>query len=199
MVGEWELVRGSRAKLRDVATPRFVCDYIKVAAPPLDPAGIARLPSLSLAPASARLRSAAGFRSHGVWNRATSISRYPHINPHITMNAPSTALLRTFSPLWRSATPLATVRGCLAQQQQRADFSSTPANQARDKRNKKDPKIGMHCEGFASVANMGGLHANNAGCSANPIPLAAPPHASTSPFLPVREHHFISAAILPGH
>jgi hypothetical protein len=37
------------------------------------------------------------------------------------------------------------VRGCLAQQQQRADFSSTPANQARDKRNKKDPKIGMHC------------------------------------------------------
>ncbi|KAM0703187.1 hypothetical protein Q7P35_009125 [Cladosporium inversicolor] len=58
------------------------------------------------------------------------------------MKAPSTALLRTFSPLWRSEAPLATVRGCLAQQQQqRADFSSTPANQARDKRNKKDPRI----------------------------------------------------------
>jgi large subunit ribosomal protein L40 len=61
------------------------------------------------------------------------------------MKAPSTALLRTFSPLWRSEAPLATVRGCLAQQQQqqRADFSSTPANQARDKRNKKDPRISM--------------------------------------------------------
>ena len=63
------------------------------------------------------------------------------------MKAPSTALLRTFSPLWRSEAPLATVRGCLAQQQQqqqqRADFSSTPVNQARDKRNKKDPRISM--------------------------------------------------------
>jgi hypothetical protein len=69
------------------------------------------------------------------------------INPHTTttMKALSTALLRTFSPLWRSEAPLATVRGCLAQQQQqqRADFSSTPANQARDKRNKKDPRISM--------------------------------------------------------
>ena len=61
-----------------------------------------------------------------------------------TMKAPSTALLRTFSPLWRSEAPLATARGCLAQQQQQhADFSSTPANQARDKRNKKDPRISM--------------------------------------------------------
>ena len=60
------------------------------------------------------------------------------------MKAPSTALLRTFSPLWRSEAPLATVLGCLAQQQQqRADFSSTPVNQARDKRNKKDPRISM--------------------------------------------------------
>lgn len=60
------------------------------------------------------------------------------------MKAPSTALLRTFSPLWRSEAPLATVRGCLAQQQQqRADFSSTPANQARNKGIKKDPRISM--------------------------------------------------------
>jgi hypothetical protein len=83
---------------------------------------------------------------HGV-SRAYQKIPLQQINPHTTtttMKAPSTALLRTFSPLWRSEAPLATVRGCLAQQQQqRADFSSTPANQARDKRNKKDPRISM--------------------------------------------------------
>ncbi|KAL1589099.1 hypothetical protein WHR41_02102 [Cladosporium halotolerans] len=58
------------------------------------------------------------------------------------MKAPSTALLRTFSPLWRSEATSATARGCIAQQQQ-ADFSSTPANQARNKRAgpKKDARI----------------------------------------------------------
>jgi hypothetical protein len=86
------------------------------------------------------------------WPKSRGIDSIAHIekyhnqqrNHTTTMKAPSTALLRTFSPLWRSEAPLATVRGCMAQQQQqRADFSSTPTNQARDKKNKKDPRISM--------------------------------------------------------
>ena len=94
---------------------------------------------------TADLEVLAGFREdHGVSSRAYQKDNTSIIHTTNTMKAPSTALLRTFSPLWRSEAPLATVRGCLAQQQQqRADFSSTPANQARDKRNKKDPRISM--------------------------------------------------------
>lgn len=83
------------------------------------------------------------WQSRGI-NHAYRNNYLQHIPHTTTMKAPSTALLRTFSPLWRSDAPLATARGCMAQQQQqRADFSSTPANQARDKRNKQDPRISM--------------------------------------------------------
>ncbi|KAK4570178.1 hypothetical protein LTR86_002258 [Recurvomyces mirabilis] len=49
------------------------------------------------------------------------------------MKAPSTALLRAFSPLWRSEAVPWMARGCLAQQQQQAQFSTTEQRMARKK------------------------------------------------------------------
>lgn len=61
------------------------------------------------------------------------------------MKPPSTALLRTFSPLWQSQILPSVAKGCLAQQQQKADFSSTrPAQARKNKGGKKvDTRISM--------------------------------------------------------
>jgi hypothetical protein len=142
-----------------------------------------------------RARGGSAGLSHGVW--IAHIKKYHNHHKHhtTTMKAPSTALLRTFSPLWRSEAPLATMRGCMAQQQQqRADFSSTPANQARDKKNKKDPRISMrardrrgHIMDSSQQANM---------CpSPNQIPLATSSHTSTSTLLSVRRYPILSSTL----
>ncbi|KAK3067710.1 hypothetical protein LTR53_015253 [Teratosphaeriaceae sp. CCFEE 6253] len=55
------------------------------------------------------------------------------------MKPPSTALLRAFSPLWRTDAPSLIARGCLAQQQ--SHFSTTQPRMARDKG--KGPKTDM--------------------------------------------------------
>ncbi|KAK5715097.1 hypothetical protein LTR15_010513 [Elasticomyces elasticus] len=59
---------------------------------------------------------------------------------HDNMKPPSTALLRAFSPLWRTSALPWTARGCLAQQQ--AHFSTTEQRMAREKgRPKTDMRI----------------------------------------------------------
>lgn len=122
-------------------------------------------------------------KSRGI--HCASRHRFTTGTSHTTMKTPSTALLRTFSPLWRSKAPVATVRGCLAQQQQqRADFSSTSANQARDKRNKKDPRISMFAV-FGGVGHVRRRQQTNHPRSANQIPLRTPSHTSTSALLSV--------------
>ncbi|EMC92578.1 hypothetical protein BAUCODRAFT_37467 [Baudoinia panamericana UAMH 10762] len=58
------------------------------------------------------------------------------------MKAPSTALLKAFSPLWQPPTPTWTAKGCLAQQC--AGFSSSAHRMARDSSKKNlRPKTDM--------------------------------------------------------
>ncbi|RMZ22664.1 hypothetical protein D0859_13305 [Hortaea werneckii] len=59
------------------------------------------------------------------------------------MKAPSTALLRTFSPLWQNPATSWTARACAQQQPQCANFSSTRSNMARKGRGgeKRDMRI----------------------------------------------------------
>ncbi|RMZ08429.1 hypothetical protein D0864_01742 [Hortaea werneckii] len=59
------------------------------------------------------------------------------------MKAPSTALLRTFSPLWQTPANSWTARACAQQQPQCANFSSTRSNMARKGRGgeKRDMRI----------------------------------------------------------
>lgn len=65
----------------------------------------------------------------------------PHCLTTAIMKPPSTALLRTFSPLWQSAPIPWRASGCLALQQSHA-FSSTPQRQKRNKGGPKtDPRI----------------------------------------------------------
>lgn len=60
-----------------------------------------------------------------------------------TMKAPSTALLRAFSPLCQSSSMPWASQGCIARQQTHA-FSSTPQRHARNRGGPKtDPRIGM--------------------------------------------------------
>ncbi|KAI6797726.1 hypothetical protein KC363_g298 [Hortaea werneckii] len=59
------------------------------------------------------------------------------------MKAPSTALLRTFSPLWQTPATPWTARACVQQQPQCANFSSTRSHMARKGRGgeKRDMRI----------------------------------------------------------
>jgi hypothetical protein len=146
-----------------------------------------------------RARDGSAGSSHGV--SIAHIEKYHNHQkpPTTTMKAPSTALLRTFSPLWRSEAPLATARGCMAQQQQqRADFSSTPANQARDKKNKKDPRISMRAQDRCGRI-MKGRQQADVRPSPNQIPLATSSHTSTSTLLSVRGQLVLSHSLKSAH
>jgi hypothetical protein len=99
------------------------------------------------------------------------------------MNAPSMALLRAFSPL-RAHQPLTwAARGCLAEQQQRAQFSQTTSRQARKKGGQKtDMRVS---ELALAINRVYYAAANRSHPSGDTIPPPTPHHPAPPALLAV--------------
>ena len=118
------------------------------------------------------------------------------------MKAPSTALLRTFSPLWQTPATSWTARACAQQQPQCANFSSTRSNMARKGRGgeKRDmrisessslsgksipPPIARAME-IATPRRTQSQLTSHLPHSPDPVPPATPTDSTTPPLLPVK-------------
>lgn len=91
------------------------------------------------------------------------------------MKAPSTALLRAFSPFRRVQVPPCLSQSCLAQQQHRADFATSQPRQKRSKGPKTDMRISQSALTFINSSIL------TSPTSPNPLPPPTPPNPPPTP------------------